>query len=126
MHIDHTTIRTREIEKTKDFFLHVFDLKVGKRPDVIEKNIPGFWLYSGENPIIHIIQSTLRFQQNSNYSTEAIDHTAFFMHGHDAFKEKLEQLKILYSTMELPDINEKRIFLQTPTGVLLEIVFRNE
>lgn len=126
MHIDHTTIRTRDIEKTRDFFVQVFGLTQGPRPDIIEKNIPGFWMYSDENPIVHIIGSAPRFRQHGDYSTEAIDHTAFFMKGHDEFRAKLEKLDIRYSQMELPDINEKRIFLQTPTGVLLETVFRNE
>lgn len=126
IHIDHTTIRTRDIVATKDFFVGVFDLKVGKRPNIIERNIAGYWLYAGENPIIHIIQSSPRFSSASNYGSEAIDHTAFFMHGYDAFKAKLERLNINYSPMELPDINERRIFLQTPTGILLETVFREK
>lgn len=126
MHIDHTTIRTRDIDNTKKLFISVFDLKEGKRPDVIEKSIPGYWLYEGNDPIVHVIQSNLRFQQSSNYAAEAIDHTAFFMNGYEKFKSKLDSLAVDYSTMELKDINEKRIFLHTPTGVLLEAVFRNE
>lgn len=126
MHIDHTTIRTNYIENTKDFFITVFDLKVGKRPDIIEKNIPGFWLYTDENPIIHIIESNKRFQLGGNYATEAIDHTAFFMTGYEKFRTKLDNLGLVYSPMELVEINEKRIFLHTPTGILLETVFRNE
>jgi glyoxylase I family protein len=33
-------------------------------------------------------------------------------------------LDIRHSVMELEDIGEKRIFLHTPTGILLEVVFR--
>ncbi|MDB4923251.1 MAG: Catechol 2,3-dioxygenase [Mucilaginibacter sp.] len=40
MHIDHTTLRTREMEKTKEFFIRVFDLQPGERPAVIATNIP--------------------------------------------------------------------------------------
>ncbi len=40
------------------------------------------------------------------------------------FLEKVQGLNIRYSTMELEDIGEKRIFLNTPTGILLEAVFR--
>lgn len=126
MHIDHTTIRTRDIEAAKSFFITVFDLKEGKRPDVIEKSIQGYWLYADNNPIVHIIQSASRFQDNSNSGAEAIDHTAFYMTGYDNFKSKLDRLAIDYTAMELEDINEKRIFLHTPAGVLLEAVFRNE
>ncbi|MFH6991817.1 VOC family protein [Flavobacterium sp. FlaQc-48] len=126
MYIDHTTIRTKDIEATKSFFMTIFDLKEGKRPEVIEKSIPGYWLYAENNPIVHIIQSASRFQDFNNYGSEAIDHTAFYMNGYDNFKSKLDRLGIVYTAMELEDINEKRIFLHTPAGVLLEAVFRNE
>ncbi|CAN1538691.1 Glyoxalase/fosfomycin resistance/dioxygenase domain containing protein [Flavobacteriaceae bacterium] len=126
MHIDHTTIRTRDIEAAKSFFIKVFDLKEGKRPEVIEQSIPGYWLYADNNPIVHIIQAAARFQNVNNYGTEAIDHTAFYMKDYESFKSKLDRLAIVYTTMELKDINEKRIFLHTPAGILLEAVFRNE
>lgn len=106
--------------------MQVFDLKIGNRPEIIEKNISGFWSYVDENPIVHIIQSSPRFHQGNDKASEAIDHTGFFMNGYEVFIKKLNNLKINYILMELPDINEKRIFLHTPMGILLETVFRNE
>lgn len=126
MHIDHTTLRTTNIEATRDFFLTVFDLTIGKRPENIERSIPGYWLYADGNPIVHIIKADIRFHQSKNSATEEIDHTAFFMSGFSEFKSKLDKLGIEYSLMELKDIDEKRIFLHTPTGILLETVFRHE
>ena len=37
---------------------------------------------------------------------------------------RLDRLGIPYSTMELPDFGERRLFLRTPTGILIELVFR--
>ena len=54
MHIDHVTIRTRDTVATRDFFLDLFDLKEGTRPQAIRR-IPGCWLYAGDQPIVHII-----------------------------------------------------------------------
>ena len=124
MHIDHTTLRTRELEKTKEFLIRVFDLKQGERPAVIAANIPGYWLYYEDKPLIHLIQSSYFHKMGADNSSEAIDHTAFFMEGHEAFKQKLITLKITYSLMDISDIGERRIFLRTPTGILLETVFR--
>ena len=124
MHIDHTTLRTRELEKTKEFLIRVFDLQPGERPAVIAANIPGYWLYYQDKPLIHLIQSSFFYKTGSDNSAEAIDHTAFFLEDFDAFRKKLTDLKIHYSLMELPDIGERRIFLHTPTGILLETVFR--
>ncbi len=126
MHIDHTTLRTSEIEKTKDFLVEVFNLKVGKRPASIENSIKGYWLYNNDEPIVHIIQARKNIGVHQ-YQSEAIDHTAFFMdEPYDIFLKKVQDLNIRYSTMELEDICEKRIFLNTPTGILLETVFRSK
>ena len=40
------------------------------------------------------------------------------------YREKLDALDIHYSTMDLPELNERRLFVRTPTGILLELVFR--
>jgi len=32
MNLDHVTIRTRDLQATRTFFLKVFDLKEGERP----------------------------------------------------------------------------------------------
>ncbi len=93
---------------------------------MIEKSIPGYWLYADDKPIVHIILAAPRFQLQNNAGSEAIDHTAFYMNGFENFKSKLDRLAIFYTTMELKDIDEKRIFLHTPSGILLEAVFRNE
>ena len=125
MHIDHTTLRTAQLEKTKDFLVRVFDLVEGPRPAVIAESISGYWLYHKEAPLIHLIESHTRFGTTTGYAVEAIDHTAFFMEDYDGFRKKLDKLNIPYSLMDLPDINERRIFIQTPTKILLETVFRN-
>ncbi|HEY0297741.1 MAG TPA: VOC family protein [Arachidicoccus sp.] len=124
MHIDHTTLRTAQLEKTKDFLLKVFELSVGKRPDIIARNIPGYWLYFEDKPLIHLIESSFYHHSRPDNSSEAIDHTAFYMEGYEAFKNKLIMLHIPFSKMDLPDIGERRLFIQTPTEILLEVVFR--
>ena len=125
MHIDHTTLRTEQLEKTRDFLIRVFDLVEGPRPAVIAENIKGYWLYHKKAPLIHLIESRPYPGTVTGDAVEAIDHTAFFMEGYDGFRKKLDELNIPYSLMDLPDINERRIFIRTPTKILLETVFRN-
>jgi glyoxylase I family protein len=124
MHIDHTTLRTAHLEKTRDFMVLVFDLVVGPRPAAIAANISGYWLYYKDAPIVHLIESPYYYNELTDTATEAIDHTAFFMEDYEAFKQKLTDLQVPFSLMSLPDIGERRIFLRTPTGILLETVFR--
>src|SRR5882757_4824387 len=119
MHLDHVTIRTRDLEATRTFFLKVFDLEEGERPLAI-RHIPGHWLYSEGHPLIHIIGSP---GSGIGRSAEAIDHVGLRMEGYAAFRKKLDQLGIPYSPMDLADIQERRLFFHAPGGPLLEAVF---
>jgi glyoxylase I family protein len=120
MKLDHVTIRTRDLPATRDFFLSVFDLREGERPLAIQRRIPGHWLYSEGHPLVHIIGS-----QGSGFdrAAEAIDHVGFRMQGYAEFRNKLDQLGIHYSTMDLADLEERRLFFRAPGGPLLEAVF---
>jgi catechol 2,3-dioxygenase-like lactoylglutathione lyase family enzyme len=119
MKLDHVTIRTRDLQATRSFFLTVFDLEEGERPLAIQR-IPGHWLYSEGHPLVHIIRS-----QGSGFdrSAEAIDHVGFRMEGYTKFRNKLDQLGIRYSVTDLADIGERRLFFRAPGGPLLEAVF---
>jgi glyoxylase I family protein len=124
MEIDHITLRTAHLEETRDFMVRVFDLAVGSRPAAIAANINGYWLYYKDAPIVHLIESPYYQNELTDTATEAIDHAAFVMEDYDGFKQKLTELRVHFSLMNLPDIGERRIFLRTPTGILLETVFR--
>ncbi|MEI2297281.1 glyoxalase [Ensifer sp. MJa1] len=119
MQLDHVTIRTGEIAAARAFFETVFDLTVGERPAAIRR-IPGCWLYSDGKPLVHIIGS---YGSGYDGAAEAIDHVGFRLEGYAAFRAKLDRLAVPYSTMDLADIGERRLFLRAPGGPLLEAVF---
>jgi glyoxylase I family protein len=120
MKLDHVTIRTRDLQAARNFFLSVFDLREGERPLAIQRRIPGHWLYSEGHPLVNIIGS-----QGSGFdrSAEAIDHVGLRMEGYAEFRNKLDQLGIRYSRMDLADLGERRLFFRAPGGPLLEAVF---
>ncbi len=119
MHIDHVTIRTRAISQTRDFFVDLFDLAEGSRPQAIQR-IPGVWLYANDKPLVHIIGS---FGGSAEPQAEAIDHVGLKLEGYAEFRKKLEARNIAYSTMDLAEIQERRLFFRAPGGPLLEAVF---
>jgi lactoylglutathione lyase len=122
MTLDHVTIRTTDLKETRDFFLNVFDLEEKPRPKAIQR-IPGHWLYHNNAPLVHIIQSR---GNGFDTSSESIDHVGIKLEGYADFKKKLEGLKINYSLMDLPELEERRIFFRTPKGPLLEAVFNEK
>jgi len=117
--LDHLTIRTRDLEAAREFFIQVIDLEERDRPKAIQR-IPGHWLYANDEPIVHLIGS---HGEGSDQAAEAIDHVGLRLNGYDAFRDRLERLGIQHSAMDLAEINERRIFFRTPGGPLLETVF---
>lgn len=121
MHLDHITVRTRDLAGTRAFFLKVFDeLEERPRPKAIHR-IPGHWLYAGDSPIIHLIGAR---GYGLDSGAEGFDHVGIHLEGYTEFRAKLDDLAIQYSTMDLPEIGERRLFFRTPSGPLLEAVFK--
>ena len=118
MLLDHVTLRTSDLPATRQFFLTLFDLTEGARPAAIRR-IPGHWLYSGSDPVVHLIGG-----YGAGPGDDGWDHVGFRMTGYAAFRDKLDRLGIPYSPMELPDIDERRLFFRAPGGPLIEVVFR--
>ncbi|MCK3777981.1 glyoxalase [Ensifer sesbaniae] len=117
MQLDHVTIRTGDIDATRAFFETVFDLTIGERPSAIRR-IPGFWLYAEGRPLVHIIGS---YGNGYDRAAEAIDHVGFRLDNYAAFRA--HRLAFPYSTMDLAEIGERRLFMRAPGGPLLEAVF---
>lgn len=122
MQLDHATLRTRNLPRTLAFFVEVFGLVERPRPRAI-RAIPGHWLYAGDDPIVHLIGS---HGLGPYHSPEAWDHVGFRLKGYADFRARLDGLGIAYSTMDLEELDERRLFLRAPCGQLIEAVFRNE
>jgi catechol 2,3-dioxygenase-like lactoylglutathione lyase family enzyme len=116
--LDHVTLRTHDLEGTRAFFEAVLGLKPGYRPAF---GFSGYWLYADGEPVVHLIPGHGRPVDRAG---EMIDHVAFRLTDHDGMRRKLDDLAIPYSRMELPELGERRLFIRTPTGILLELVFR--
>lgn len=119
MILDHVTLRTRDLAATKDFLESLFSVKPGYRPDF---PFPGYWLYAGGEPVIHLIPA---HSGASDAGGEAIDHVGFRLEDYGAYRAKLDGMGIKYSRMDMPELGERRLFVRTPGGILLELVFRD-
>jgi len=118
MLIDHVTLRTADLEATRGFLEELLGLTAGSRPDF---GFPGYWLYSDGEPVVHLIPGG---GAAVGRDAETIDHVGFRLERYAAYRAKLDASAIPYSTMDLPELGERRLFVRTPGGILLELVFR--
>ena len=117
--LDHVTLRTNDLDGTRAFLETVLDLKPGYRPAF---SFPGYWLYADGDPVVHLIPGQ---GGPADRTGETIDHVGFRLADHDGMRRRLDGLGIPYSRMELPELGERRLFIRTPTKILLELVFRD-
>ena len=125
MTLDHITIRTHHLIELRDFMVEIFGLVDGPRPATIVASVNGHWLYHGDWPLIHLIQSNFVPEEYPK-NAEALDHFAFVLNDYEAFKQKLIDKKIPFEMMDIPEMSRKRIFLHAPNGVLIETIFEGQ
>ena len=122
MHIDHINVAAPAelLEKVRDFYCDVLGLTEGFRPNFSKG---GYWLYSGEKALIHLIVSS-RHHQNEKQGY--FDHFALRTTGLTKMLDRLDKFDIEHTTSHIAEINLTQIFCKDPSGTGVEISFLNE
>jgi catechol 2,3-dioxygenase-like lactoylglutathione lyase family enzyme len=123
--LNHYTIRVRDLEATKNFYTDVVGLKVGDRPPLA---FPGYWLYCGDTPTVHLIgyrpeDTAIDDAPTDPAKTGRLDHIAFACAGLKDMKSNLEQHRIKFDERVLPRLNMTQLFYYDPDGIAVECNF---
>jgi catechol 2,3-dioxygenase-like lactoylglutathione lyase family enzyme len=123
--LNHYTILARDLEATKDFYTDIVGLKVGDRPPL---NFPGYWLYCGDVPTVHLIGhrpeiEPIRDSSSDPAKTGRLDHIAFACAGLKDMKATLERNSVKYDERVLPRLNMTQLFYYDPDGIAVECNF---
>lgn len=126
--LNHYTIQTRDLERTKNFYCDVVGLTVGDRPPL---NFPGYWLYCGGMPVVHLLGYRANdpvIADGPSYpaKTGRLDHIAFACVGLKDMRANLEQRRIKYEERVLPRLNMTQLFYFDPDGIAVECNFPPE
>ena len=123
--LNHYTIRVRDLEQTKDFYCDVVGLTVGERPPL---PFPGYWLYCGGVPTVHLIGRREEDPQIPDSAaapaaTGRLDHIAFACNGLKEMRDNLQKRGIKFDERVLPRFNMTQLFYLDPDGISVECNF---
>jgi catechol 2,3-dioxygenase-like lactoylglutathione lyase family enzyme len=91
--LHHVTVKTADLEATRDFYKDILGLEVGFRPDL---DFPGYWLYCGDVPVVHLVPQGSAIGGGPSPDTGPFDHFAFLASDFDGIKAKLDKHGIIY------------------------------
>ena len=128
--LEHFTVRCTNLERTRDFYSEVIGLRVGPRPDF---DFAGYWLYLGEQPVVHLVLEAERDDGRDPRSasaepqeTGALDHIAFRGRDLEATRALLRARGLAFRERPVPGKPLFQVFVRDPDGVLIELNFRGK
>jgi catechol 2,3-dioxygenase-like lactoylglutathione lyase family enzyme len=125
--LQHYTIEPSDMERTKSFYCDVLGLENGDRPPL---GFPGYWLYSGGVPTVHLLGErkprdgiVVRGTATKFDNTGRFDHIAFAASDLAGVKKRIEGKKVAFREQVIPRTGGTQIFLYDPDGVGVELNF---
>ena len=103
----------------KDFYCNIVGLKEGPRPGFTSY---GFWLYIGDNDVLHLAEYRGEGEPLTNVVT-TFDHVSFTCTDDAAMEAHLKANNVPYTIRMLPVINVKQINFKDPVGNGIELNF---
>lgn len=114
--MNHFTVLTEDLERTLAFYVGLLGLRVGPRPPL---GIPGAWLYTGEQAVLHVIAGRALPSERRG----VLDHIAFSAVELRAVAAKLQHAGIPYDLGRQPGSGVWQLFLFDPSGARVELDF---
>jgi len=123
--LNHYTIRPRDLEATRDFYADMIGLKLGDRPPL---PFPGYWLYAGDTPVVHLIgkqesETPIVDHTDPSVKVTRLDHIAFTAEGLADMRGRLKAAGLKCEERVLPRLNMTQLFTLDPDGIDVELNF---
>lgn len=135
--MEHILILTDDPEGTRDWWVNALGFRAGDHP---EFGFPVYWLYIGDQDVVHIGKKNHSEHQNSYLATPAdnlakapaadtgasgsIDHVCFNCEGIEEFIERLDAIGVDYSERQAHDQALYQVFFREPiNGIKVELNF---
>jgi catechol 2,3-dioxygenase-like lactoylglutathione lyase family enzyme len=123
--LEHALVLTDDLEATRAFYCDVLGFETGDRPDL---PFPGYWLYLGGVPCLHIAEraayETQLERMGLRRADGSVDHLAFAATGHGALAARLAAAGVPTVANDVPAAGMRQLFLEDPNGVRIELNVR--
>ena len=93
--MNHFTVLSDDLDVTRKFYCDLLGFEVGDRPNF---QFPGYWLWVGDQPILHVIHR----KQLQEHRAGVIDHMAFTATDLPGTVAKLDKAKVKWELRRLP------------------------
>jgi catechol 2,3-dioxygenase-like lactoylglutathione lyase family enzyme len=117
--MNHFTVLTDDLARTKDFYMGLLGLEEGYRPSL---GFPGAWLYCNGQAVLHIIAGRPLPAQPAG----VLDHMAFSAKDLPTTVGKLKAKGIRYDLRRQNDSGIWQLFCFDPSGAKVELDFSPE
>ncbi len=117
--MNHFTVLSSDLEKSKTFYIRILGLKEGFRPAF---SFPGAWLYAGNQAILHIMSG----KPMPTSAAGVIDHMAYSASNLQAAIDTLKRHDISYQLHRLQGLGIWQLFFYDPDGAKIELDFPAE
>jgi len=132
--LEHYLVRAKDIEETKAFYVDTLGLKEGFREPF---PFPGYWLYLGKVPCVHLVGTDMGDGGRTGYLAEnlegrgadadamkgtgAIDHLGFQATGLSDYRNHFEKTAVNFRERVVGELTQ--LFVEDPNGITIELNF---
>jgi catechol 2,3-dioxygenase-like lactoylglutathione lyase family enzyme len=118
--MNHFTVLSDDLEVTKQFYCDLLGFEIGDRPNF---QFPGYWLWVGDQPILHVIHRN----ELNEVRAGVIDHMAFTATDLPGTAAKLDKAGVTWELRRLPQGGPRaglwQLFFDDPHGGKVEFDF---